>query len=923
MRRLTLFNGILPGLFPVRSRRGKGLRWLLIVAGLLVGAKAWAQLPVEVNLFGNDFPKPQAWLNVVQPRPEHPVRPAPDYEQTLLFRNGRQLHGELVAVAEEEVVWHRKDASEPLRFPRAEVLRILLVPPEQLSNPVQRDSVATGPTVKMGGSNWLRAAVKSRDRETVVLALNEQASVTLPRDQIEWLSFDAKFAPAMGFDAGTLALTGWAGKPRLVSRDGTLFIRDARWIGHEVELPARFEVDFEVPAEGEEGLRLIFQPSGAGPGLCTSGAVQIEFGRKALTWLVTPDEPREVALPAEAQAETGAVCYRVLYDGVSRRVIILRNGREVGDRPVQPSVELPLLPGQNRLPRSFGLERGEMGADERAGLQFRWFSIAPWDGVRPAAKAAGPQDEAGATPPDASSEGEIPMKFPRTSTPLTGGETILSFGGEGELTVAELRASEGGVRGRAAFAPAMEVPASALQSISFVPAEARPLGSGDVLVFKNGDEIPGKLVATATGAPLRWRMSSGKETDFGTEQIAGVRLANAARLQPAATIELRTGERWRGEIASFDEHQLRWRHALLGELTIARADLWRLYPNLTRPLTDGSQDAATWLHDRSDFLPIAHNAQMPRRSTSWNALDGRFILRRQDSGDWEDFPGPSCQVAAGLERFELSVDVAFPFVCQGSFHVVLLGASEQAFLQLRLSEFALDVAGKSERVPADRFERHLRIWNKLGGDTRTLRLRVFVDRSAGTADFFINGLPIGRTGDAEAERLPGIGRVISTDAYVCGRSQMLLSQITITPWSGARPRPGMSPAVTNLTNGDAATGAPLSLTGGVWKFGNATGAPDVPVERVQSIEFGGEMRPAQAAGRLRLVDGSSLLVDRFEWKGGEWSAHHALCGEIRVPASAASELIFNPSPMLAPVVLDPKEAERRNKAPGRHSDFAF
>jgi hypothetical protein len=145
---------------------------------------------------------------------------------------------------------------------------------------------------------------------------------------------------------------------------------------------------------------------------------------------------------------------------------------------------------------------------------------------------------------------------------------------------------------------------------------------------------------------------------------------------------------------------------------------------------------------------------------------------------------------------------------------------------------------------------------------------------------------------------------------VYGRSEIVLSQLTIVPWSGEIPRFGQGAPVTVLANGDAAEGVPASLTENRWQLGSDLGDLDLPVDKVQAVEFGGEMQPVSAAGRLRLVDGSALLVDRFQWDGGNVTAHHPVFGDLRLRGSDVSELIYSPAPVRPPAVKDPKTVKK-------------
>jgi len=915
---------------------------------LLAGAAVRAQTPApaEINLFGDDFPPiDRNRVRINQPAQAGTPDPAPEHQQTLLFHSGRQLRGELAEITKDEVLWKRKDAGELLRFPRADVRRVLLVPSAQLTNQLSMVSFSSRgkkdepllATVKLPGGDWLRGAMTSADGQTFALAIKGGAPIEVARAQIEWLHFGPKPAPAFGLGEGAMALEGWlsGGTPRVESKDGTLTVHDTQWIGRSLDTPARFEVAFEVPAESEEGLRLWLQPFNPQPNSYSTGTVQLTLGRKALKWLVFQDstQANNLELPAEAQAETGPVRYRLLYDGPGQRVVLLRNGRQLGDWSLKPKVEQPGRQRQDRLPRGLCFDRQERG--QKTTLQFRRLSVLPWDGTPPDANE-NPENEdrlSTATPPtligrlEAVREKELTfagktvplvadtfVKLAPASPPLSGVEALLSFGNQGEVSLAELQMSEGKVRGRSVFAPALELPASALQFIVFASRAAATPGAGDLLVFKNGDELPGALVAATSGAPLRWRLASGQEVDFQTDRIAGVRLTSSAKVEPAGTLELRSGERLRGAVTAFDEKQLRWQHALLGELAVDRAQLWRLFPNAKQSLRDGGQNPDGWLRETPNAQRFIYYSRVRPRHEAWLALDGRFILRTRDGSSGEQAMGPACELGGGLDRFELRVDMASPGDNPGTLNINFLAPGEGG-VGVNLSAYQMNLSVQNPKSPNGGGNREVQIRDKIGENARQFSLRAFVNGPAGTIDFFLNGYHLGRTGVTAAERLPGVGKSLSIDTYTYGRAQMLLSEVTITPWSGELPRFGQTAPMTVLANGDAAAGAPASLTDGRWRLESEIGPLDLASDKVQAVEFGGEMQPARAAGRLRLVDGSALLVDRFQWAGGELTAHHAVFGDLRMPASAVSELIYDPAPTRPATVADPKKVAAKSEVP--------
>ena len=178
---------------------------------------------------------------------------------------------------------------------------------------------------------------------------------------------------------------------------------------------------------------------------------------------------------------------------------------------------------------------------------------------------------------------------------------------------------------------------------------------------------------------------------------------------------------------------------------------------------------------------------------------------------------------------------------------------------------------------------------------------MFVDRKAGTADFLLNGALVARTGQNAGERLPGIGEVVSISVSQQEDSAVVLSNLWVGPWTGELPRAGEgTPAATALTNGDAAPDVPDKWRDGKFTIETAAGPLELPLEKVQAVEFGGVMTPEKAAGRIRLADGCAVNVDGFRWDGKELAAHSAILGDLRLAAGVVSELIFDPAPARPP-----------------------
>jgi len=956
----------------------KRAHWFPIFTGFCAAAIVRAQAPLDIDFFGHDFrPPPGEEAEFrgghIRALASSGVRKlAQEYAQSLVFQDGRRISGRLDGITRDEILWRRPDAGEVLRIARADVRRVLLIPPRNVAEeeaaamPVERGAA----TIMLAGGNWLNGRVTAPDGKsfTMNVAAGDTAATTpivVPRDQARWLSFALHPSLLAGLDSSPMALEGWVSgnQPHMENKDGVLIVRDAEWLGHEIGPCRRFEVALEVPPEGEEGLELSIltastlqerQESVANAEPFTaSGDAVFRFGRNNLQWRTVGNADfKTIAIPDAAPAQAGPVRYRVLFDGLDEHIIVFRNGTKLLDSrlrargavhapvaiPAIPAIPVPHGPDDEVEVMALGLERGPGG--KKIPLQLRSLAVLPWDGALPARDPADhDQLFAGKQPlllghleavrgAELVFDGrklpitpETYVRFPEAPPTSVATEALASLGPRGALSLADLRVSKGHVRGDAIFAPALDLAVHSLQSIAFPPRAEAPEAAGDRLVFKNGDELPGMLVSARAGAPLRWRLATGQEVDFQTARLAGVRFPGKSQIRPAATIELRTGERLRGAIANFAGQGLRWTHGLLGELSIDRAQVWRLDPVIRSSLPECSQDPQAWLrqldamagkNDEVKQLLDVLNLYAARQA--WLAFDGHFILNMPEAPSGATVLGPTREIDAKLDLFELRVDVASPTLDACQLAVVFFGPAGE-LVALTSQDEGVSLTAFSQKDQNNVQPRELKTPPPGDASVNQSRIRAFVDRRAGTIDFCFNDHFIGRSGDSAASRFPGIGRSVAVQATLDDRTPLVLSQMAVLPWSGQLPTARASEPAIVLTNGDVTNGSPTALADGRWILESDVGPLDLPMEKVQAFEFGGDMQPVAAAARLRLVDGSALLVDRFEFKNGQWTAHHALFGDLNIPANAVGELIYNPAPVRPATIENSGKASQKVDPP--------
>ena len=804
--------------------------------------------------------------------------------------------------------------------------------PAEVSEDAEKKTAVATATLKLPGGDWLFGGVTSADGETFALKLADGTVLAIPRAPVEWLHFGAQPAPAFGFAGSVLDLESWPVRTsgtQMEVAGGTLTLRDGWMLGRALTPPKRFEVAFEVPEESEAGLRLWIQPFGPQPNSYGTGTVALVFGKKEISHCIyiRKFEHKKTALPKEAAGVKGPVDYRVLYDGVGRHLAVLRNGVLLGDwkflEDADKEEKNAAADDEERNITINGLCFDSEEHGNLPGLRFNRLRVQPWDGALPKSGAEEPEGDrltVGKESPEMGrlesvAEKELVFsgeKKPRaegtfiqlhkTAPSLAEADAMLVFGQQGEVSVAGLEIRGGRALGRAAFAPALDLPAAALQTIVFPRRAEKTPPPLDALVFQNGDELRGTLLSAAAGAALRWKMANGQELEMQTARLAGVRFAatgGAGKPAATATVELRNGDRLGGEFVALDERQLRFQHAQLGTLAIAREQLWSLFPNPHFAVCDGGGDAVAGQVSRVKKEGDGQRRALAAPST---VLDGNYIFRGQPGGSrGEESSGLNVPAAEIPERFELRFDATEAGENPPNFGLILGTKKNQGTLNATFNYFQLYLSMQNPKARRQD-SRNIPLRDKFPDASSRMALRVFVDRKVGTTAFYINGALILRTGQQAAERLPGLGEVVSITASPNqADSVTILSNLWIGPWNGELPRPGEGvPPLTALANGDSAPSVPVKMGDGKFTVESEAGPLELPLEKVQAVEFGGVMTPGKAAARIRLADGGAVHVDGFRWDGKDLAAHSAILGDLRFAAGAVGELIFDPAPVRAP-----------------------
>ncbi len=929
--------------------RPAGRVHLAALAAMLAGARLCAQTP-EVNLFGAEPARLQqggnrnpiagfiGWaLGGNKVRGSNP-RPMEYLPHAITFQDGRRLRGELLSLDKEQIVWKRTDASEPLRFSRKLIRQIALGPDtgQGVVHHEMSGDAGTGKkvaakhaTVKLPGADWLYAEVTSPDGETFQLSMGGESKFTVPRSAIEWMHFGMVPAPAASLAPGTMALESWV-RPTptgtVEEKDGWLSVKGVDWIGKNVSPPARFEMSFDLKADDKATTTLWIQPFGPQPNCYGTGTIELDFSQGSINRCIYINNMNheKSAMPKDAGPD-GRARFRVFYDGVDGKLLVYRNGKEVGNWKTREEKEEKQRNGWPRGISGICLQR-------EGGPEVGHFRMLPWDGVVPVEGAPVRVEDSYTAGKEAPVIGKLEsigdkelvfsgekktretgvfLQLHSQPKAIAGADALLVFAHRGELGAAGLEIDGSRAKFRTSFADQIDVPASALNVVSF-PTSTVEIAPGAALVFKNGDELPGSLIHAQNGATVKWKTEAGQEVEFQAARVAGVRMTSAeeAKPTPSAVLEMSNGDRLRGELSALDAKRVQLKHALLGTLDVTRERLTLVYPNPKTTILDASSEPAVWLGEKKDEKKDGKKAS-PKRLVH---LDGRFVMA--NAQNYSTFSsdgragGLNRQLAGLPDKFEVRCDAVDMSGNEPNLSIRLSSTGkETSSLDLDFNYGSLRVYGWSSGGRSRSFWKDVQLRNQRGGYEPIPRLsvRLFVDNKVGTVDVLVNGEHKVKSGQAVGERVPGVGQWVTIGAYGGSNVPAVVSDVWVGPWNGELPRPSLAACV-SLSNGDIAEAAPSEMKDGKLLVDLGGGPMEVPIDRVDAIHFDTQPSTTGSAGRIRLVNGDAISVESFKFDGGELVARSTSLGELRIPSAKLREIAFDvPAPRFPLVPKDKKK----------------
>ncbi|HEY2342731.1 MAG TPA: hypothetical protein VGH90_06865 [Chthoniobacteraceae bacterium] len=432
---------------------------------------------------------------------------------------------------------------------------------------------------------------------------------------------------------------------------------------------------------------------------------------------------------------------------------------------------------------------------------------------------------------------------------------------------------------------------------AFFVASPGEITGRDRLVFQDGGQLDGTLLQAASGERIRWRMANGQERSFDLERIAGVRIDPEDQPSgpvPLGSVELRNGDRLRGDVVSLDANTLKIKHPYFGDLVLPRAAVWKLDLDPLALVFDEevTSSGLPRLPNRSSFSPLENH---------WIHFDGAFLARAEGTSANQFFLAAPARF--GARPFEIRFDVANSSDGDPTFYLVLSAPKNDGRIMIAMEAWQLRMViakpqWHGQFVPSARQRIDLR--EKLPKRSARANVRAFVDPKAGTCDLFIDGVAVMEIGRQGHERVPGLGEFIQFAPEPTRQARpTILSNLWIGPWSGESPLREEEPKVT-FTNGDVTHGRAKEIHEGKAIVASDLGDLETPAEKIGFIELGGRPAPKPTANRIRLMDGSSLNITSFRCDGHDITVQSETFGDLHLPSSAVSELVLDPAPPRAP-----------------------
>lgn len=871
-----------------------------------------------------------------------PARQALPYDpagpHVLEFADGSVLHGTVAGISGATITVRRSDASAPLAFPDKTIRRIIL------DHEPDPDAPALHATVQFVSGDWMVADVIAIRDSRADLRLASGQRLSVDRSQLDWIYLAEGSAPDVF--QGPDSLDGWTSNGSWAFKNGALQCTQMGNIGRSFQvMPEQMDLEFEM-ARGEVQrnfmVSLNFSASGPAPerqkNVNRNAWAQVRFNEGQLYIYCANGNQNvnhsvEISKAVQEAGGKGVARYRILFDRCrAGRLAVFINDRKVADQKV------PQMPA--------GVWNGTMYFQPmRWSTDADWtiskIRLSPWDGQLPR--------ESGRPAPDRmdglslysgesragrlevllggaikfrSSAGveDIPrsevrmLRFRRPENPLPPADPAtprLVLAQRGLWRAKEVKLNEGVLSLSTSFAGELNLKAAEVFSLLFSQPDSGPEAPpSDRLVFRNGDQLRGKLTSLNKPDSLGWSFAEAQAVDFQTRRLGGVLLAKRGEGKSTVAdvvVRFRSGDWLGGVFSSLDDSSVKF-HASFGrEISVTRSSVQSIYFGAAAapPVWEGAMDPEGWwkgqMGPNTSWFGYSSGGQGLTLPKSKVYLDGAYAL-----------PGTGGQSGVGRrmeslpDRVELNFDVSCESMAPTFYAQLFYEKKQPDGLMMQGWQggmYLYDMQNNAKRRGFFNGQpQQVQYGDKVDSNAKRHRFRILADRKARKAVFFVDGVQVcqhaRRGGEADGESW---GDGFSLHPQGGSNATVVFSNIWVAPWNGQLPNAlttGDGQRV-SLANGDEAlcvveSGSPTELQ--VEFEGEQL---NLPRQRVLSVDFGASPSPAPTSTsespppRMRLEKGGSFHTEDLKIANDTVTCRHGSLGEISLPLAAFSEIVWH------------------------------
>jgi hypothetical protein len=856
-----------------------------------------------------------------------PAEPDPAGEQTIELVDGSQIHGQLVSFGKTELVWQRADASTPIVFPPSEVRRIVL------GKAVSAADSQADATLKLAGGDWLTGKLSTFSGGKFTLDAGADAPLEIDRSRVEWMYLSKNSPDAFEGPKGPAGFAGWepGGAATWDYVDDSLVATQTSPITRNFAvMPERMDIQFTAGDGGNQnrGLTLWIQPEGRASGY-GPGSVYLRFQSNTVS--ATSYDGAAIKTFTNTFKQDDARIdktshYRLLFDRKSGRIHVRVNGVNAADWQLPVPVKYARAGGALTFQPTYWTSETSWTLSNVKVLPWDGDSLPDGDPDHPGAdilKAATTERRFGVlesiVPASVRFSGK---EFPRTE-PLfirparkpvdiqTGAVARVWLAQRGEFDVLGLGFKDGVLKARTSFAGDIALPVSAVRAVQFahrqsaIAEDAATLS--DTLIFKNGDQLKGKLVAAGSAERLRWKpVNGGSEVQFDASRIAGVQLKGGPLPGPgtsgAVTVRWQNGDWLPGDLVGLENGRLEIQSPKLGRVEIAREGLEALYfgNGEVSSTWDGSSEREKWMEGA--VAPGFWNANRvsskgAKKVAQWIYFDGAFTLAPTVKATNGEGPNIGRSFDALPDKCVVSFVMYSPGISPAFSAQFFFDDNKPGVMVQTSGDFAYlyDMSPRAAGRVVGNAQQQLEFGSAAGEPGKPRRYTFFCERSKGRFWMAVNGEFVGSLSRKGAQDSPKPGRSISI-APQMANGQSTISELWVGAWSGVLPPPvGTVPQDSiALVNGDGTSGIVTKADADSLFVQCDVGEIEIPAKRATIVQFAPSSERLKPGVRLRLVGAGCITVETFRFEKGAVIGTSPTIGEFRVPVEQVSEIVFAP-----------------------------